>query len=171
MKDNIPFKDIDKLVIKTNGGVRIELDMSYKVTFMIGDSGTGKSYLCDKLDSLIYFPYNISECNIDINNLVVCSGKKDIDLTLSDRIIVIDRYPVYNNIGAVNKFIAESYNKFIIMTHHLFNYDLPVDDCDVVELKCTNDGQVFRTKGISLCGEDGNISELAKDIGRRLYGE
>lgn len=99
----------------------IYIPIYHKNTVIGGDSGTGKTYIVEKISSLVSEKAlrNCVKSNIDFDNTIVirnATEARTLDRKhLENKLIILDRADLYLNKSLVD-FINKSKNTFIIMS-------------------------------------------------------
>lgn len=117
-----------KLLINSDD-TNIDLDLRSKVTLVMGDSGTGKSYLVERVDLFLRERNLVNSSNIDLElvNIISLTNKnKDIALIINNStasIIFIDRFDIVlrrKDYKEVLLAIEHSNSRFVIFSRELF---------------------------------------------------
>jgi hypothetical protein len=135
---------IKRLEIIELNGTSIFVDIPHKVNLIIGDSGTGKSYMLDILGAVKISSNLISTTNIDVHDIRIWNKPDDINTSISGKLIFIDRYSLIVNKDLV-KFIEDSNNKFVILLQSL-DYLLDVSVMNVYVLDFEPVNMIFKTE-------------------------
>lgn len=101
--------------------IRISLELNSLHTFITGNSATGKSYICKKLDALKVTPVLQEEVKVNFNwdALHICFDIEDVRKisNINNSIVILDRLDFYCN-GEVIEFIKSTNNIFIFMSRY-----------------------------------------------------
>lgn len=127
---------MDKLIIKSNPGIEVSIELRGKITVITGDSASGKSYICNHISKLKAISLSRIQTNVPLQNIVIWSNSNDIDSTVKDKIVIIDRY---DYIALENKeiegIIHNSNNIFILMAHGILPESINVPATALLVLK------------------------------------
>lgn len=111
---------MSRLSIKV-GKNRFELDINERITFIGGDSATGKTLLVNAMYDVMKNPSASNIRGISAQNVRACKGEDTLQLALNNKkcLIVIDRYDIFS--GKSRKILSKeiekiNYNTWIIMT-------------------------------------------------------
>lgn len=125
----------DKLIAKYND-IDIQIDIPDRVQAIIGDSGAGKSYMIDLLESMLTGGIDSISINMNASNIVIWRKASDINKNIYGKLIIIDRYDYLkmSDPDIVN-FILKSNNQFIVMANsYLEELNLPGSRIYLIEV-------------------------------------
>lgn len=138
------------ILIKTES-FTIDLELNSLVNVISGNSSTGKTFLIKMLDVLNEVnSSNIQESTIDINDIVICSKKKDVDMLLKlqneyvNKTIFIDKYDIFQS-EELKKFILSGKNRIVIMSHTYYD-ELELNTESFLVLKYDSNSRTFTTE-------------------------
>jgi ABC-type dipeptide/oligopeptide/nickel transport system ATPase component len=114
------------------------------VSVIAGDSGSGKSFVCDKIKAVKKFPGRLISSSIPLENIEVWRQDSDIKPNIKDKLIILDRYPVYENKDMLIDMMKRLDNKFIVMTHTGAK-SIPLDCFLKYRLVRSEDGKQIKT--------------------------
>jgi hypothetical protein len=120
--------------LEFSNGTVIDMKNPYRVSIVTGDSGTGKTYIGKLIDSIHEMPKQIISSSVPVENIEFWRCDADTDYGTTGKLVIIDRYPMYKSIADMNKFIADSDNKLLIMCHGMPD-DFPVNYCGIYKVK------------------------------------
>ena len=121
------IKSLHTLDIKFHNGIKIKIPTLYKVQVLNGDSGIGKSRLCYLVELGKSSPLTIESTSIDTNDVLVWDTLSAINTSVTDKLIIIDRYTfLASRDASIAPFIKQSKNKFIVIKHSdIRDIDIP----------------------------------------------
>ena len=142
----------DTIEIETKSfSVNLQLDALISVA--TGYSSTGKTFLIKMLELLQETSTKrITKSNINMDDIVVCRTKNDIDLLLNnkdkmkDKTVFIDRYD-YLHSYELKKFILSGNNRVIIMSHTFYG-ELNLNAESFIIIKYNKEKRLFYTESV-----------------------
>lgn len=134
------------ITINAHDLLQINLDIKDRITIIMGDSATGKTYLINTIDAITKNPGTIKVSGIPENRLVVCKSESEVANILNCKhssMIFIDRYDNYSTESKkkiINMMKTLQYIWVIITRNPDFpNYGTSFES--IVDLKRTEYGQ------------------------------
>lgn len=131
---------------KSKMGIILKLLIQDRITFILGDSGVGKTFLIDVLKDAKKSPYSMKETNLPLDKLVIIDDSLNISV-LNDvkngSVVFIDKYDSFRleEKEAVLKKMANTDATWIIMTRNpIFPVSLGVSNTSYKELKTKVNG-------------------------------
>ena len=127
------------------------LDLTERITFIAGDSGTGKTYIVDALDDISKNPDIAKIEGIKPEQIVILKDSNDVHKlsNTAGKIVFIDRYDIYTNEAKKKVWKALSSNQgiFIIMSRFPdIPYNFGFSKKSFKELKVNRAGALQRKK-------------------------
>lgn len=115
-----------KINLRLTSNTIIELNIEERITFIGGDSGTGKTLLMQAIFDAKENSTDIELKGIDIDKFELCFSENEVAnlLTCHNKVILIDRYDIFDlkTKQTLWKKMSELDNTWIIMTR---NPDIP----------------------------------------------
>lgn len=115
---------MDNAIYMRTQGMYIKIPVLSKNTIIAGDSGSGKTFIVDKISKAVNEKFIRTEIdsNIDFDNTIVIKNAAEAKLlnkkNTKNKLIILDRADMYLDRELVD-FINNSKNTFIIMTRGL----------------------------------------------------
>ena len=109
-----------ELIVKSTGGTNIKLELSDRLTFIGGESGSGKTYMIRTIKGVSRNSSSLKESNIDVSRFVIIEDENSLQLkAIKDgSVVLIDRYDCFSQ--AAKKSIWNKMKKvkatWIVMT-------------------------------------------------------
>ena len=118
-----------RIVIQLNQGNKIVLHSIYRVSILGGKTSSGKSYMCNLIRQAQDDPSMIVESNVNIHDILIWDKEDDIDITVSNKIIIIDRFSLLQiSDKRLTDFVNNSNNRFYLITHSdIRGIDIPAN--------------------------------------------
>ena len=86
---------MSKISFESVDGIKIELEVDNRITFLGGNSGTGRSFLMKVLKDSQENPESIMKCDVDPQRFVFILNDEDMNETeeiADSSIVFVDRY-------------------------------------------------------------------------------
>lgn len=107
-----------RIIITFNQGNKIVLHSIYRISILGGKTSSGKSYMCNLIRQAQVDPTMVVESNVDINDILIWDKEDDIDINVTGKIIIIDRFSLLQlSDNRLTDFINKSDNRFYLITH------------------------------------------------------
>jgi hypothetical protein len=139
---DVPFREVRSLDIAAKA-IEISIPIHGKLSVITGNSGTGKSYICNIIRSIKAMPSSLTHSTIPLDSIKVWRSSSDVDTSVTNSVVIIDKYPLYDNIDELKSFIVNSRNKIIIMTHGTFR-NIPMASFNMCKVKSEDGGRKLR---------------------------
>jgi hypothetical protein len=141
----MPFNGIQSLHLEIKDTPTIDISLGGKVIVISGNSGTGKSFICNLIKSMKELPCDLISSSIPLDKIEIWGQDRDVNTDTKDKLIILDRYPVYKYTDVLTDMIKNSDNKFIIMTH-AGPESIPLSRFKTYRLVRSSDGKHIKTE-------------------------
>lgn len=143
---------MSKLILDLAKNIRVELNIDQRITFIGGNSGTGRTLLIENLIDAVKNK-EVSLINRDLlDRIIVCRDSDDLPhiKNCSNKIVFIDRYDIFTSEEKekVSKEISRQDSTWIIMTRRpniKCKYGIGIDSYKELVTKVENGVQVIKT--------------------------